>query len=376
VTSSQHATVDKAHSFRFPDWVSRKKSGSIIVDAGYLEPFGRLLSDMIRANTSAGSSPETLVLATHPEHLASRGGPTAVSPARIIDLLRRDELDLGRLRRVLAFVSGDDSEKFAADLGFIVAKPARLPQLVFVTTERIPRGLLDPIPIAHWKTADLRHLLTVQEGSISMAGKRRNDYIEDPQELQARLKELVTRIHEEEDPHEMTAYKRFVKQNVSVFARGYLTAYLVKMLVEGDGLSGRSSSSRPRRERADRPGRGERSGRGDRAPRGERPARAERSESDTRSGDDETVGNVAPEDRHTLFVSVGKNRRVYPKDFVALFAEIDGVDGEHIGQIKILDNYSFVDVDKSVSETIIERYNGYDFRGRKLTVNHARAKKE
>jgi hypothetical protein len=35
-----------------------------------------------------------------------------------------------------------------------------------------------------------------------------------------------------------------------------------------------------------------------------------------------------------------------------------------------------VDVDKSVSETIIERYNGFDFRGRKLTVNHARAKKE
>jgi hypothetical protein len=376
VTSSQHATVGKAHSFRFPDWVSRQKSGSIIVDSEFVEQIGRILSDMIRANSSAGSSPETLVLASHPERLASRGGPTAVSPARIIDLLRRDELDLARLRRILAFVSDEDSEESAADIGFIAAKPEALPQLVFVATERVPRALLDRIPITRWQTADLRHLLTVQEGSISMAGKRRNDYIEDPQELRARLKELVKRIHEEEDPHEMTAYKRFVKQNVSIFARGYLTAYLVKMLVEGEGSVGRSSSSRPRRDRGDRAGRGERTGRGDRTPRGERTGRGDRGESDARSGDDETIGNVAPEDRHTLFVSVGKNRRVYPKDFVALFAEIDGVEGEHIGQIKILDNYSFVDVDKSVSETIIERYNGFDFRGRKLTVNHARAKKE
>lgn len=373
MTSSQHATVGKAHSFRFPDWVSRKKSGTIIVDPGFVEQFGQLLSNMIRANTSAGSSPETLVLATHPESLASRGGPTAVSPTRIIDLLRRDELDLGRLRRVLAFVSSEDSEEFAADIAFIVTKSDQIPQLVFVATDRVPRELLDRIPITRWQTADLRHLLTVQEGSISMAGKRRNDYIEDPQELRARLKELVTRIHEEEDPHEMTAYKRFVKQNVSIFARGYLTAYLVKMLVEGDGLSGQSRSTRPRRDRSER---ADRSGRGDRAPRGERPGRADRGEAESRSGDDETIGNVAPEDRHTLFVSVGKNRRVYPKDFVALFAEIDGVEGEHIGQIKILDNYSFVDVDKSVSEAIIERYNGFDFRGRKLTVNHARAKKE
>jgi hypothetical protein len=86
-------------------------------------------------------------------------------------------------------------------------------------------------------------------------------------------------------------------------------------------------------------------------------------------------GNVPPEKRQTLFVSVGKNRRVYPKDFLALFTELEDVEGDHIGQIKILDNYSFVEVDEDVADAIIGRFDGYEFRGRKLTVNYARNKK-
>jgi hypothetical protein len=200
-----------------------------------------------------------------------------------------------------------------------------------------------------------------------MAGSHRDEYIENPDELKARLKELVRTIHEEEDPHEMTAYKKFVKRNVSVFSRAYLTAYLVKTLMNDGTLPSPSrtnaKAAKPRRER-----------RGS-----EKKSTEKRSAPDNDSGNgtnEATTGNVAPEDRQTLFVSVGKNRRVYPKDFVALFAEIDGVEGDDIGQIKILDNYSFVEVDKSVADVIIERYNGYDFRGRKLTVNFARNKKE
>ncbi len=355
-------------SFGCPEWVARKRSGIIAVDHAVLAPFGRNLSDILRSRSSAGSSPETLVLATDPDALVADGGPTAVSPTRIIDLLRRDELSLDRLSHVVAFIPSGERTQFAADLGFVLTKSAGSPQVILLTEANDdsdgPEDVLENLPSRHWKRSDLRHQLDEHEGSITMTGSQRNEYIEDPDELKARLKELVRTIHEEEDPHEMTAYKKFVKRNVSVFSRAYLTAYLVKTLMN-DGEMPAPSRSRAKTEKPRRERRGS-----------ERKAERRPPQSDGADSDDAATGNVAPEDRQTLFVSVGKNRRVYPKDFVALFAELDGVQGDDIGQIKILDNYSFVEVDKSVADVIIETYNGYDFRGRKLTVNFARNKKE
>lgn len=354
-------------SFGCPEWVARKRSGVIVVDSDLQASFGRRLSELIRSTSSAGSSPETLVLAPDPDRLVSDGGPTAVSPTRIIDLLRRDELSLERLRRVVAFIPPGEVTQFSADLGFIFTKTSGNPQIILLTTAEEQADLFENLPSRNWKTSDLRHQLDEHEGSVTMAGSQREEYIENPDDLKARLKELVRTIHEEEDPHEMTAYKKFVKRNVSVFSRAYLTAYLVKTLMNDGDLA-----ARPRRAPRPAKTRGER-----RATERPAPERKPDSGNAGSNGSGETItGNVAPEDRQTLFVSVGKNRRVYPKDFVALFAEIEGVEGDDIGQIKILDNYSFVEVDKTVADVIIERYNGYDFRGRKLTVNFARNKKD
>lgn len=174
-------------------------------------------------------------------------------------------------------------------------------------------------------------------------------FITDPERLRERVKDVVRQIHEEADPHEMNAYKRFVKRNVSVFNRAYFTAYLVKMLLDEQGA--------------------------------ERPVERRKS-SRSRSNGEETVADVpptgaitSPDGYKTLFISIGKNRRVFPKDFVGLFADMAGVSEDQFGQIKVLDNYSFVEVVPEVADRVIETCNGYEFRGRKLTVNFARHKK-
>jgi RNA recognition motif-containing protein len=41
-----------------------------------------------------------------------------------------------------------------------------------------------------------------------------------------------------------------------------------------------------------------------------------------------------------------------------------------------LDSYSFIDIPEQYSQKAIEQLNGKDFRGRKITVNHARKKEE
>ncbi len=182
-------------------------------------------------------------------------------------------------------------------------------------------------------------------------------FIDDPDTLKEDLQEMIRQIHEEADPLEMNEYKRFVKQNISVFSRAYFTAYMVKKFID-------EQSDRPKRRRRSTPESSRSS-----APKSARVNTAER------NGDDPS-GTASGEDLQTLFVSVGKNRRVFPKDLIGLFSDLDVVSSESFGQIKILDSYSFVEVEPSVADRIIESYDGHEFRGRKLKVNYARSKKE
>ncbi|HUV07362.1 MAG TPA: DbpA RNA binding domain-containing protein, partial [Spirochaetia bacterium] len=76
----------------------------------------------------------------------------------------------------------------------------------------------------------------------------------------------------------------------------------------------------------------------------------------------------------TLFVSIGKNRRVYPKDLTELFMNNLNLKRSDIGEIKIFDNYAFVDVSLDYATDAISKLTGTSFRGRRITVNRARKK--
>lgn len=75
-----------------------------------------------------------------------------------------------------------------------------------------------------------------------------------------------------------------------------------------------------------------------------------------------------------LFVSIGKNRRLFPREIITLIMSKTTTAREDIGLIRILDNYSFVQVRDTRAEKIIEALNGIKFRGRTLTINYAKPK--
>ncbi|MDR0324201.1 MAG: DbpA RNA binding domain-containing protein [Treponema sp.] len=84
---------------------------------------------------------------------------------------------------------------------------------------------------------------------------------------------------------------------------------------------------------------------------------------------------MLPEDvSKKLFISIGKNRRLYPREIITLIMSKTKVPREDIGMIRILDNYSFVQVRDTKADEIIEALNGVKFRGRNLTVNFAKSK--
>ena len=78
----------------------------------------------------------------------------------------------------------------------------------------------------------------------------------------------------------------------------------------------------------------------------------------------------------TLFVSAGRRQRFYARVAVKILLEVPGVSDESVGDIRTMDNYSFVVVDPAVEEAVIAALNGYDFKGRTLAANRARKRGE
>jgi hypothetical protein len=85
---------------------------------------------------------------------------------------------------------------------------------------------------------------------------------------------------------------------------------------------------------------------------------------------------IPEEESVRLFVSIGRNRKVFPREILALISAKTQVSRDDVGAIRILDNYSFVQVRNTAADTLIEALNGQNFRGRTLTVNYARARRE
>jgi hypothetical protein len=76
----------------------------------------------------------------------------------------------------------------------------------------------------------------------------------------------------------------------------------------------------------------------------------------------------------TLFVSVGKNRRVYPRDLIQLLVGTGKIDRDEVGEIKVLDSYSFITVKENSAAKAIDNLDGINYRGRSLVVNFAKKK--
>lgn len=227
-----------------------------------------------------------------------------------------------------------------------------------------------------------------------MAEKQKNNVNED--QILAFLREAVDKIKTEEDPLELNLYRRLFRKAVPLTLRAYFTAYLLKEINNGkipSRLVGSARSERPgkqsRRDRGEeRPARQEGRNRGDRQDDSRRGRQsegrsAEGRASESRQGEGrQSEGkseprNVLPDDiSTTLFVSIGRNRRVYPRDLIGLIMQNTEIEREHIGDIRVLDNYSFVQVITEDADKIIAALNEFEYRGRKLAVSYSRKRDE
>ena len=244
------------------------------------------------------------------------------TPSRIIDHIRRENIDLSYIETAVVDTPADlDEEGFVQDLIFIFSKMPEKHQKLFYTDNMKAVSLIEPMvkkPVII--TMDEKH----SEETFKM---RKTEEKVDPSEVEKNIQSFIKNILEQEDPDTLNEYRKLFKKYTPFSKRGYLSAYLLKIACTG----GRPLKRMPQKREVD-------------------------------------------PDKTTLFISSGKNRRVFPKDLARLFQSKLDLEQSDIGSIKVLDSYSFLDISKEHAERAIELLNGEDFKGRKLTVNHARKK--
>ena len=187
----------------------------------------------------------------------------------------------------------------------------------------------------------------------------------DMDQLAAFLKDAVEKVKTQENPDLLNDIKKVYKKNVPFTLRSYVAAYITKQC---------GTHFRPRREFYN-----------DRKNRDYRKDNQKVDFKQNKSVEETTSENTESRTPHprvqidealatTIFVGIGRNRRVYPRDLVGLLISVAGLERDRIGDIRVLANYSFVQLFTEDSDKAINALNGYEYRGRKLSVSYSRQK--
>lgn len=183
------------------------------------------------------------------------------------------------------------------------------------------------------------------------------------------LQEFERSVREDADLEQLKVIRRQIRKMLPLSVRLYLPAYLLQEAV-GAGVSRAITGSRRSDPKKEQRSRGLVAGK-----------RAKGKKSIVPSAKPQVVQKagaaVQPVDRamKRLFVSVGRKRGVSRQGLTDLFMTKLGLKQEELGEVKVLDNYSFVELSETVTDLAIEKMNGETLNGRRLTVDYARNKK-
>ncbi len=176
------------------------------------------------------------------------------------------------------------------------------------------------------------------------------------------LKDAVEKIRTQENPDLLNDLKKVFKKNVPITMRSYVAAYLIK-----NQMKHFRGQYRPRRDFHD-----------GKAKAFDKPVRERKPLSDEQFEERQPRPRVQidPAVAATIFISIGRNRRVFPRDLVGLLIGVAGLERDRIGDIRVLANYSFVQLFAEDADKAINALNNYEYRGRSLSVSYSRQKDE
>ena len=175
--------------------------------------------------------------------------------------------------------------------------------------------------------------------------------------LSGKIQMLVAKLAIDSNPEELEVLRKLVKKNVPFHRRGYFTAYLLRELLGSDkrsisNASSNKSSATPKvAETANES-------------KSEKPQRIKRQSAKENN-------QVIPEGTRTLYLNIGKMRRLYAKELSQILQDQLGITREDIYSLRIHDKYSFITLSQENAEKAIEKMNGMDIRGRTAAITYS-----
>lgn len=152
------------------------------------------------------------------------------------------------------------------------------------------------------------------------------------------LKNLMETIKRDPDIQELDQYRKVFRKHIPFWMRAYVAAYLIRQMNREGRLNaptgGQADPTAPRT----------------------------------------STKNL--KDPVSLFFGAGRSRRINAKEIVRILVEQAGVSRDAIGDIKVLENYSFIDVQKDAAPVVIQKLEGFTLRGRPVKLNYAKKKDE
>lgn len=220
----------------------------------------------------------------------------------------------------------------------------------------------------------------------------------DEQSVSRIIDQALDEVRSCADVASLHAYRQLFRRRVPLHLRAYVAARLLEVLAS----SGRGEARKGQRgDATGKSGHGkpdERIARGqaaplgngtgskpknDKAPRAGRKGDERRAEGQTRAGEtpEEVVQPKTRQRRYrgegvVLFVNAGRRQRFYARVAIAMLNDAPGVGEDFVGDVRTMDNYSFIEVAPEAEAAAIAALDGADFRGRSLVANRARKRGE
>ena len=268
---------------------------------------------IVGLGTNANIERERRILSGNPDIAAG-------TSARIIDHLRRKNITLQNVRNVVLVIpENPERAGYGKDVLYIYSKlPDKGRTQVYCPSLDMPSvlGTLLKRPI-QVPRSDWGRIEDVN-GKARRGGRMTENSAGRNLKAQVYIKSVLKMIKENANPKELNEFRRIFRKHTPIHLRAYFAAYLLK-----DSISSAPSMK----------------------------------------------GGFK-----SLFLSVGRNSKVFPKDLKELFIAKVGITEAEIGNVKILGTYSFVDIAGAYAQKAIDTLNATDFRGRKITVNYSRKK--
>jgi hypothetical protein len=171
------------------------------------------------------------------------------------------------------------------------------------------------------------------------------------------VQKAVREVKTSADIEELTRLKKLFKQYTPFLLRNYAAAYLARECFE-HSANPRVSSE----ERQDSCRPTEKS--------------AQRNESADRRFASPHRALIGKADSEVVYISVGRNNRCFVRDLIRLLMNIGGLPRERIGDIRLFDTYSFVQLYAEDAPRVIKTLDGYVYQRRSLVANIAHQRED